>query len=413
MPPFRSLRDHEPGWSETLSSVPSWMRRTAAEDHDLVARPSDVFVLERLLNLLSLVYLARAWLAGWQARDTVHGALGLAAVIVFTALYVWHLVASRPLRLAWIEGYDGPRAPWPVLLRYAGLVALTVLATVLLGQSGAVTWVFLAMSGLWTFRGALPYGIAAGLIGLYEVLARRLETWQRDDSLGIALGLAVLAVTGLMLATRRSSDLAAARRENARLAVEEERNRVARDVHDILGHSLTVITVKAELAARLLEIDPERARAEVEQVEALAREALADVRGAVEGFREISLSGELARAREALTAAGIEARLPRRVDTVDPGLRELYAWAVREGVTNVIRHSGARVCSVTIDEDGLRLRDDGRVAAPAPGARPAGHGLQGLAERAHAAGATLSARRLEPSGFELVLAAAPGEVNGS
>ncbi len=380
------------------------LRGPVQDDGELLAPPSD-FVLGRVLVLLWLAYLAQAWVVGWRARDTPGGALGLLAVVAFTVLYVWHFLATRPLRLAWVEGYEGPRAPWPAQARYAGLAALAVASTVLLGQESAVTWVFLAISGLWTFRRWLPYAIAVALIVLYEVLARRADTWRRDDSLSIALGLAVLAVTGIMLAGRRARDLADARRENARLAVEEERNRVARDLHDILGHSLTVIRVKAELAARLVEIDPARARTEAEQVEALARDALADVRGAVEGFREISLSAELARAREALAAAGIEARLPRRVDTIDAGLRELYAWTVREGVTNVIRHSGARVCSVTIDECGLRLSDDGRVALPGPAGRFAGHGLQGLAERARSAGATLSARRTEPRGFELVLVA--------
>ncbi len=250
----------------------------------------------------------------------------------------------------------------------------------------------------------MPYALTAVIVVLYEVLAHQLPTWERDDSLGFAVVLAVIAVSGIMLAVRRSRDLSEARRENARLAVEEERNRVARDLHDILGHSLTVIRVKAELAARLVDLDPDRARGEAEAVEALAREALADVRGAVEGFREISLAGEIARARAALESAGITAELPRRVDTVDPTLRELYAWTVREGVTNVIRHSGAQVCRVAIDDTGLRLSDDGSVTVPGPAARARGHGLNGLAERARAAGATLSARRLEPRGFELVVA---------
>lgn len=124
------------------------------------------------------------------------------------------------------------------------------------------------------------------------------------------------------------------RQENARLAVEEERGRLARDIHDILGHSLTVITVKAELAGRLLDVDVERARGEIASLEALAREALADVRGAVVGVRDISLAGELARAKAALAAAGIDSTIPNAVDDVDPSLKELFAWTVRESVTN-------------------------------------------------------------------------------
>jgi two-component system sensor histidine kinase DesK len=296
---------------------------------------------------------------------------------------------------------------WPGVLRYLAMFAAAMGATLVVGQSATATWVFLAVSGMWTFGGWLPYVLAAGLAGGYELLAYRLDSWERDNSLSFAIAFAVIAVTSAMVAIRRSRDLEAAQRENARLAVEEERNRVARDLHDILGHSLTVIRVKAELAARMVDLDPARARAEAEAVESLAREALADVRGAVEGFREISLAAEIARAREALESAGIAADLPRRVDTVDPALRELYAWTVREGVTNVIRHSGARTCSVAIDERGLRLADDGTVAGPGPAGRSQGHGLTGLAERARLAGASLSARRLEPRGFELVVSSAP------
>ena len=107
-----------------------------------------------------------------------------------------------------------------------------------------------------------------------------------------------------------------AHEKNAELAVENERTRFARDLHDILGHSLTVITVKAELANRLLDVDPERARAELADLERLSRDALADVRRAVEGYRELTLPGELARARTALAAAEIEAELPNSTDEV-------------------------------------------------------------------------------------------------
>src|SRR5579885_30518 len=161
------------------------------------------------------------------------------------------------------------------------------------------------------------------------------------------------AVTGGMLAAQRQRALGEAREENARLAIQEERHRMARDVHDILGHSLTVITVKAELASRLLDVSPERARAEVADVERLARDALADVRQAVAGFREISLPAELARARATLAAAGIEADLPSAADAVGSPLREVCAWTLREGVTNVVRHSGATTCRVVLRSNGI------------------------------------------------------------
>ncbi|NHA67319.1 sensor histidine kinase [Phycicoccus flavus] len=386
-------------------NAPSWLDRRR-EDDDLTPRdPGASLPWQRFVGLVGLVYLADPLLAGWRLRDTADGLVGLAAVVAFAAVWVWQFAQVRPLRPAWVEGASPAGTPWPVLVRYGVLCVLVVVATVSLGQVATATWVFLAVIGLLTFRGWLPYAVAAGLVVLYEVLAYRLDAWERDNSQSVAIALAVLAVTGTMLAMRRQRDLAEARRENARLAVEEERNRVARDLHDILGHSLTVIRVKAELATRLVDLDPGKAKAEMAAVESLSREALADVRGAVEGFREISLAGEIARARAALESAGIEADLPRRVDGIDPALRELYAWTVREGVTNVIRHSGARVCRVHIDDDGLRLSDDGQVTMPGPAGRRQGHGLGGLAERARAVGATLSARRVDPRGFELVVSA--------
>jgi len=114
----------------------------------------------------------------------------------------------------------------------------------------------------------------------------------------------------------RNRELAAAREELAQLAVADERNRFARDLHDILGHSLTVVAVKAELAGRLVRTDPVRAEEEIASVEALARQALADVRSAVSGFRDVTLAGELAGARAALDAAGIDADLPNAIDDV-------------------------------------------------------------------------------------------------
>ena len=182
---------------------------------------------------------------------------------------------------------------------------------------------------------------------------------------------ASLAVFGLRAVMSRNVDLIVAHEENARLAVDNERTRFARDLHDILGHSLTVITVKAELAQKLLDVDLERARAEIADLERLSRDALADVRRAVEGYRDITLPDELVRARDALTAAEIEAELPELDRRGPTELRELFAWTVREGVTNVIRHSGATRCEVRLTPTSAEVRDDGpapcRPRATAPG----------------------------------------------
>jgi two-component system sensor histidine kinase DesK len=288
------------------------------------------------------------------------------------------------------------------LAYWAGLALLAGLAVVAIGQEGASTWVFLAVAGLWTFRVPIGLAIGAALVGIYELLSFHVAGWNHNASVSMSIVLALAAVTGAMAASQRQRALGEAREENARLAIQEERNRMARDVHDILGHSLTVITVKAELAARLLDVDPERARSEVEDLERLARDALADVREAVTGFREISLPGELSRARSTLAAAGIVADLPTATDAVQGELREVCAWTVREGVTNVVRHSGATSCRVTLRPDGITVSDDG--SGPTPGLP--GTGLIGLRERAEAVGARLETRSVEPHGFELSVVAA-------
>ena len=185
--------------------------------------------------------------------------------------------------------------------------------------------------------------------------------------------------------------------QNARLAVDDERTRIARDLHDLLGQSLTVITVKAELAQKLLTVDVERARAEIADLERIGREALVDVRDAVSGYREISLAGELERARVALTAAEIDADLPSSTDEVPTELRELFAWTVREGITNVLRHARASRCEVTFTPTSAEVRDDGQADRSSD---DHGYGLAGLRERAAELAATVETRELSP-GFSL------------
>ncbi len=358
-------------------------------------------------SYLSLFY-AGIWLAflsepiqtAWAEHGSTRGALGVAATVAFAAAYLVNFLNAHR---AWNWGDPVRPRPLKVWVGYAALVALAALATVTVGQDGSTTWVFLAVSGMWIWSRRVAWVIALGMLALDGVLAGWLDSWTFDLSLGFAILLAMAAVTGGVAAASRQRALSTARQENARLAVQEERNRMARDLHDILGHSLTVITVKAELAGRLMDEAPERARSEVADLERLSRDALADVRRAVEGYREISLAGELARAREALAAAGIHATLPNATDEVPSDLREAFAWVVREGVTNVIRHSGAEHCTITLDGARLTIRDDGRGRGDAAGL---GNGLRGVQERAGAAGAMLISRDVEPHGFELTVTTA-------
>jgi two-component system sensor histidine kinase DesK len=232
--------------------------------------------------------------------------------------------------------------------------------------------------------------------------------WTSNDFLAFQIVVSAFAVGGIVRVFQSNAELRRMNAEVARLAVAEERLRFSRDLHDILGHSLTVITVKAELAGRLLDVDPARAAAEVADVERLSRSALADVRGAVAGYRDVTLPAEIASARTALEAAGIDAVLPSAVDDVPSERRELFSWAIREGVTNVVRHSGARCCRVSLAPGVVEVADDGGGAGTqltdrvgVGGAAEGGHGLAGLAERAASAGGRLVVGRAPEGGFLL------------
>jgi len=218
------------------------------------------------------------------------------------------------------------------------------------------------------------------------------------------------------------------RAELARAAVAEERLRISRDLHDLLGHSLSLITLKAELAGRVIGTDPERAAREIAELETVARRSLSEVRQAVTSYRQPSLAAELVSSRRMLASAGIDCRvrvpgaysLPSPVDA-------LLAWTVREGATNIVRHAAAKhatiVIKVTDTEASARLSDDGigpsangavagtvagEAAGPDAGAQghpgmapAAGSGLAGLAERAARLGGTLSAGAGQDGGFWL------------
>jgi two-component system sensor histidine kinase DesK len=196
-------------------------------------------------------------------------------------------------------------------------------------------------------------------------------------------------------------------------AINEERLRIARDLHDLLGHNLSLIALKSELAQRLVESAPDRAANEMRDVEQVARQALKEVREAVASYRQPTLASELRGAREMLTAAGVAYRADYDAGAIaglSAVVESVLAWTVREGVTNVIRHSGAHECiiRVTRDEQGIRVEvtDDGK-AASADNADNAdksdndGNGLRGLAERAAALGGTFAAGPGEDGGFRL------------
>lgn len=307
-----------------------------------------------------------------------------------------------------------------VLLVSNALVVLT------LGLPGLWTWTFVACAAAMLplparWRAVSVFALAVGSL-LLQSAGGQPEAGFMQASLVLSLGFMMMAFARQI---QLRQQLEATRKDLAVAAVAAERDRMARDMHDILGHSLTVVAVKAELAGRLLEADPARAARELEDIEDLARGALADVRATVAGYRGVNVVAELAQARGALASAGIEADLPGSVDEVPAAHRELFGWVVREGVTNVVRHSRAARCRVTVSADGVQVDDDGAwrpALAVAAGASGGGHassggtgdsatshwsgrgsGLDGLAERVRQAGGTLSTGPSELGGFRLTV----------
>ncbi|WP_435206699.1 sensor histidine kinase [Micromonospora sp. bgisy143] len=327
--------------------------------------------------------------------------VGVTALVVFGLGYVLLFQWARRLRQSLLPIPAGRARLGLLLLLAVGVASIP-------GTDGdwLATLVYVAAAGVFLLP-ALEAAATVALCAVTPALASWLVTgWEAENGIVFAVLLASFAMFGVSRLAQRNSELQAAQQEIGRLAVAEERARAARDLHDILGHSLTVVAIKAELAGRLVEVDPARAAAEIAEVERLARSALADVRQTVGAYREVTLAGELAGARSALAAAGIAAEVPAETPELPREWDRLFGWTVREGVTNVVRHSGARCCTIRVSPDGVEVGDDGRGPST-PDA--AGYGLVGLRERARRLDAVVTVgRRGDGTGF-LLRVHAPGQ----
>jgi two-component system sensor histidine kinase DesK len=319
--------------------------------------------------------------------------LGLLAL--FMATYVWY----------WLNRAYERRLPRDTVVILVGLCAIATGIT--LYDAGwfplFIYCVVVAGASSWDRRSALALVLAVLVLALTIALLTQgglSSGWPYTLGGGALGGLSMLGI-GFLLET--NFELRQAREEVGRLAVAEERLRFARDLHDLLGHSLSVIVLKSELAGRLSDADPARAAHEIRDVERVAREALREVRDAVAGYRQLGLGQELESARATLGAAGIEARLQLLPGGLPTLVDSTLAWALREGITNVIRHSGARHAEVRVermdDHVGLELLDDGVGCDGCDD----GNGLRGLRERVAARGGTLVAGPRPEGGFRLAV----------
>jgi two-component system sensor histidine kinase DesK len=339
---------------------------------------------------IPLVYLV--FVVG-SVRQNSHGSAAVTGYVLLAVFAACWLVTPAVLLPS-----TGGRRFWTW---YALLVALTVAELPFARAAGFVLCVYLTILivGHMGFRAAPIVAVmsVAALLVPVEVGSWHVSLAKSfADVTPVAIPVVAVAMAAVIQVVRANEALAETRAELARLAAENERIRIARDLHDLLGHSLTTITVKAGLARRLGAADPEGAVAQITEVEDLCRRVLADVRAAVSGYREVTLASELARGRELLRASGITADFPTATDVADPAHQELFGWAVREGLTNVIRHARARSCEVRVSAASVEIIDDGQGSAAGPG-----NGLRGLRERAAAVGGGVDAGPVQPTGWRL------------
>ena len=336
-----------------------------------------------------------------------HLVLGLGTLICFAVGYTW-LMWSHPVSRA---AQNRTRLRAQVGL-FVMLVALALALSATYGL--AFLWLFIGVSAC--------AGVIFPLVGAFVVVSFLMfmpvlisllvqgSIKQVDWPFTIALLLLVrglgLDMVGLARMGRAIHELYTARRELARLAVAEERLRVARDLHDLLGHTLSMIALKSELARRLVEQDPGRAVQEITEVESVARQTLREVREAVAGYRQPTLKSELEEAQQLLEAAGIEPQVELTALRLPPAIDAVLAWVVREGVTNVVRHSRARNCRIQVTQTAgwvrIAVTNDDRkpstsaceeLTFPTPGS-----GLHGIAERAVALGGKFDAGHIMAAG---------------
>lgn len=322
-----------------------------------------------------LVFLSYPLIAAIQAPARWEKVIGVALTLAFAVIYV---LGCRHAMSGDIGTRERANTPY-----YIALIALAVLMVVFIGPDAIGVGIFLIGFAIYTYR--LPLALLLATLAVLGMSVAMLATDSFDELfflLFIAVGVVIMN-TVIRVSIGRGERYEVAMRE---LSIVQERERVARDVHDVLGHSLTVIAAKSELAERLLDVDVERARQEITEIHSLTREAISEVRATVGGLRVRQLGEELATARSALDTAGLLAAVPEDPDVVDPRNRVLFAWIVREAVTNIVRHSGASSARIELGPHRLAVTDNGRGIDGAA----KGNGLRGLTERVTEAGGRLT-----------------------
>jgi two-component system sensor histidine kinase DesK len=329
-----------------------------------------------------------------QVRPDVPGlAIVGAGLAVYVAFYIWFM-RQHPLASLTDPGRREPVTQLAIAL----VTLLALMLSFLFGPTFLWLLVGVSMVAGRTLEPFSAHLIATVLplltIGIGLLLSGSPDTtdWLHILPLALLIRALGLNMLGLSLQFRVIRELKAAQEDLARRAAVEERLRLARDLHDLLGHTLSLIVLKSELAGRLVNKEPGHAAQEIRELETVARQALREVRQAVAEYRQLTLYGELDGARQMLEAAGITFALQNTIDAMPPSIEAVLAWVVREGVTNVIRHSRAHQCTMRLTRDErfiwAEITNDGCFEQTDEDQR-AGSGLSGLTERVTAQGGTL------------------------
>ncbi|WP_338696017.1 histidine kinase [Streptomyces sp. Q6] len=383
----RAWRDARAEWKADHARAKAARREHGRPAEELGPPPTGFALLPWLLMGLGAA-------SNLVQGKTPHPWAGGAGLLVFNTLYVY--VVFRAFHR---QTRQAPSTR-------AAVAAMTLLTCALAGTYGGAWLALFPLLGLAV--GAVARGRHLGRVGLgLTVLAGTVaglrEGW---DAVSVSYGtfLSTMVTAAILSLSETVRELRDAREELARRAVEQERLRFSRDLHDLLGHTLSVIVVKSEAARRLAPRSMDAALEQVSDIEAVGRQALTEIREAVTGYREGSLATELDRARSALTAAAVEPVVQLSGPPLSAQTEALLGWVVREAVTNVVRHSRATSCTITVagtaERVRLRVSDDGVGAGAAPGAPGiGGTGLKGLAERLATAGGSLKAEPGARGGF--------------
>lgn len=345
----------------------------------------------------------------------------LIGIALFIGLYLWATWRSAQYLATSLPPGHTEVSTW---LMIAVLTALSIVLTLLGGLDGndflepfvfTSAYVGGSLPTVWAVQAVVALTLLTSVGRLIDL------SWLDLEQGNVYIAVIGIVVIGIVRSIRASRELRVAREEIARLAVMTERLRIARDLHDLLGHNLSLITLKSELAGRLVGLAPEKAVTEISDIEHVARTTLQEVREAVTGYRQPTLSNELYAAQEILFAAGIAYRYDMdegMLDALPPAIEAILAWTVREGVTNVIRHSRAHQCRIRVIRDGhdasIEVSDDGVVVPPVTALQPqdvastggsgnGGNGLRGLAERVETLGGRCEARLRADGGFRLAV----------